>query len=419
MVGVVDSILDKPSPETVEFTLLGGANGYGESVVLHIGENKWVVIDSCVDELGNSMPLMYLKNIGVSIEDIVCIVCTHWHADHIQGLFDLLNECSPKKTKFYVTLAEEKTTLIAEFIKNNFLEPNKSNYYEIVKVMELAASKHMQVRHVCQDTMIINEKTCIGYALSPSHEVINLFLEEQIFDTLKTTKNVVQKKCLSEMKATDVVSDEDIMAEVFAGYDVDTSSVDKKGELKNLYREKKRNMYDSNYCSVALLLNVCGHCLILGADLESGKTNPKIGWKSVMTDAECMHGVIADAYKIPHHGSKTGYLKEFIEKHIQPNCLAKMSTWTGLNYVLPQEDMIARYAELTNNLYLTSHPKLSSSIDAPSKQIKKLMVSSAEKIQDIPSSIGIVRSRLKINEDPSNQYWDTNCFGAAYKIHGV
>ena len=50
-----------PDSEEIELTLLGP--GYGESIVLNVGEGVWVVVDSCVNSDGRPKALAYLDSI--------------------------------------------------------------------------------------------------------------------------------------------------------------------------------------------------------------------------------------------------------------------------------------------------------------------------------------------------------------------
>jgi len=75
----------RPDAQQVEVTLLGP--GYGESAAIHMGNNHWAVIDSCIDSnTGQPAAIAYLENMGVDPASAVdLIMATHWHDDHISG----------------------------------------------------------------------------------------------------------------------------------------------------------------------------------------------------------------------------------------------------------------------------------------------------------------------------------------------
>ncbi len=68
-----------PDNSSAEITLLGTGGGYGESCLIHLGEGKWMIIDSCIDPTsGIVLPLQYLDSIGVSVDNnVIMVVCTH------------------------------------------------------------------------------------------------------------------------------------------------------------------------------------------------------------------------------------------------------------------------------------------------------------------------------------------------------
>ncbi|MEO0250326.1 MAG: MBL fold metallo-hydrolase [candidate division WOR-3 bacterium] len=81
------------SPEKPEVSLLGP--GYGECVVIHLGGNVWVIVDSCIDSDTNQVSsLQFLRNIGVDPAATVRqVIATHWHDDHVRGLAATLEAC--------------------------------------------------------------------------------------------------------------------------------------------------------------------------------------------------------------------------------------------------------------------------------------------------------------------------------------
>ncbi len=51
-----------PNFNIAEITLIGTGGGYGESIVVHVGNNEWIVVDSCQDPFTkDSLPLLFLK----------------------------------------------------------------------------------------------------------------------------------------------------------------------------------------------------------------------------------------------------------------------------------------------------------------------------------------------------------------------
>ena len=82
-----------PERSEIEVSLFGP--GYGESIVLHLGENLWLIVDSCLDPLtGDPAPLTYLHHLHIDLATAVrWVVATHWHDDHIRGLGRIMHVC--------------------------------------------------------------------------------------------------------------------------------------------------------------------------------------------------------------------------------------------------------------------------------------------------------------------------------------
>ena len=82
-----------PSDAEVEFVVFGP--GFGESIAVHVGDQHWVVIDSCIDPNADEpAALAYLSAIGVATDRVRAIVASHWHDDHVRGIAATARECS-------------------------------------------------------------------------------------------------------------------------------------------------------------------------------------------------------------------------------------------------------------------------------------------------------------------------------------
>jgi glyoxylase-like metal-dependent hydrolase (beta-lactamase superfamily II) len=83
----------RPSPDQIEVALFG--HGYGECVLVHLGADHWIVVESCIDShSGEPAALSYLRGLGVEpAQAVKLIVATHWHDDHVRGLSRVLDAC--------------------------------------------------------------------------------------------------------------------------------------------------------------------------------------------------------------------------------------------------------------------------------------------------------------------------------------
>ncbi|WP_420451766.1 MBL fold metallo-hydrolase [Ilumatobacter sp.] len=106
-----------PATDEIEITVLG--RGIGESIVVHVGNGMWTVIDSFIEaEIRGAHPgdptvrnrepsaSRYLEHaLHLNVEDVVVsIVLTHLHNDHFAGIGELVRRC--KRAPFYVPYIE-------------------------------------------------------------------------------------------------------------------------------------------------------------------------------------------------------------------------------------------------------------------------------------------------------------------------
>jgi glyoxylase-like metal-dependent hydrolase (beta-lactamase superfamily II) len=86
-----------PLTDEVEVSVFGP--GFGECIVVHLTEQSWLVVDSCIDaRTKEPAALVYFEKIGVdAAKDVRFVISTHWHDDHIRGIGRVVGKCELAK----------------------------------------------------------------------------------------------------------------------------------------------------------------------------------------------------------------------------------------------------------------------------------------------------------------------------------
>jgi len=105
-----------PQHNEIEICLFGP--GFGECVLFHFGDNRWAIIDSCVNN-NSQRPaaLEYLESISVAPKQVEFILATHWHNDHIGGMSELVSACF--NAKFACPMGMDKDQFIKFILTYN------------------------------------------------------------------------------------------------------------------------------------------------------------------------------------------------------------------------------------------------------------------------------------------------------------
>ena len=123
-----------------------------------------------------------------------------------------------------------------------------------------------------------------------------------------------------------------------------------------------------------------------------------------------MEGVCDGLFKIPHHGSDTGYYELFLTNHIKSTATGKMTTWIKGKKVRPDKATLNKYHKHIPQLFITTDPfYLTGKFSTP--DYKKVMEETTETIVDIKNQIGIIQSRLDLNSESDE--WSTKIYGSA------
>ncbi|MBP6721944.1 MAG: MBL fold metallo-hydrolase [Bacteroidia bacterium] len=354
-----------------EVTLIGTGGGYGESTVMHIGNNNWIVVDSCVDPYTKkSLPLEYLRSKGVETEtQVKFIVCTHWHDDHILGLSELLNHCS--SAQLCMARANDKK----KFVRAVGLDSSKissdssiASTLEFENCLEILGRRKGIIMEAFQDRLLFEvvsrESTAMLYSLSPSDHVSHQFDAE--------------------------------IATLF----------------EHAQRDRKVVLESPNSKSVVLLLKLNDHNVILGADLEVSPDQNK-GWLCILDNSLIARKNKASLFKIPHHGSKNGYDERIWRELLHENPTTKLTPW-NLGRGLPQKEMIYKFLEHTDKLFSTSKPRSKIKPKVRDSRIAKIIHEFNSTLAEVKYSYGAVRCTIDVTQ-PSPT-WETELIGEATKI---
>jgi hypothetical protein len=358
-------IFNSPEPNVGEITLIGTAGGYGESIVIHLGANNWAVVDSCQDpNSGDCLPLTYLKSLGVDLNHVRVIICTHWHNDHIKGLSFLLEQCENAKLCFAPCTDVDKFRLLLEMDQQK-VKSNRSTA-EFYKCLEITKKRGNEVIKAISDRLILNlpDSNSQIYTLSPSDATLTAYDHEisTLIEEIRPYNRVVVK--------------------------------------------------NPNSKSVVILLLIGKHRAILGADLEVS-SNDKEGWVNIIDNSAIIDkDKPASFFKVPHHGSETGYEKRIWDELLIENSTAKLTPF--ISSKLPRQKMLDIYVNHTKNLYSSSNIIQSGKPKKRDKSLEKAIKEYRPSLTEVKFSQGIIQSRILLDEEQAQ--WDTEVYGTAYHI---
>lgn len=302
-----------PDTNTAEISLFGP--GVGECIVIHYGNNRWFIVDSCLSP-GSKKPigLEYLESLGVDVStQVTGLLLSHWHKDHIEGAFQIASAC--KNAIIHAPaalLSNEAVNLAALYKKDPFNDTDKEirEFREIVEHLKDQGQQErydlVKARHCFFDDR--NKNTRL-FALSPS--------------SVATTQAIER---IRELKPN-------------------------KGQRRvRLVAPSSENLN-----AVALHFSFDNFSAVLGSDLEE-TGNMKTGWSAVFNSnvATDLSLDKAHVYKVAHHGSETGHHQDIWDQLLDPNPQAMTTSFS--NKHLPKESDIERILPLVSSFIVTRDP---------------------------------------------------------------
>ncbi len=341
-----------PKDDEFELTLLGP--GYGESIVLHIGDGAWVIVDSCGREDAPAA-LDYLENIGVDpCRAVAMIVATHWHDDHIRGLAQMLHVCSNASFCCAGVLCNEEFLARAHALEGRHHADFGSGLREMNRVFRKLADVQLTPTPAFANRRVFAKGPCHIWSLSPADDLYADFLG-----------------ALSRL-------------------------LPQAGQPETRIRS-----LSPNEVAVVLLVEVSDIAVLLGSDLERN------GWLKIVQDPVRPSGP-ASAFKVPHHGSDSADEPRIWRELLDSDPVAVLTPWRRGDRVLPSDDDARRILTKTETAYATAR----ADVAGPARRasvVERTIKQSGIRLRRSPK-LGFVRLRRRIG---SRAGWQVETLGSA------
>jgi hypothetical protein len=365
--------LDKPENDQIEISVFGP--GYGESIALHIGNGKWLVVDSCVDKSTNNPAVLdYFNRIGVDpSKDVSLVVITHWHQDHIKGIGNVLQECERADVCISSAFASDEFLTITGLFGNSEM-PRGSGLDEMFNMMnQLHISKEegksRKLELATTNKLILNEELLID---GNSYQVSVYTLYPNDKAHIEALRNF--------------------------------------GAMAKNLPEKMVKTYENNpnISSVVLLIEIDGTSILFGGDLEE-TADSETGWSSILAEKK-VGEIKSSSFKIPHHGSRNAHNDDVWKDLLDEDPFSVLTPYQLGSRYLPSAEDISRIKKLSSNLFTTSHPEISTALPID-KIVREKVKAITKDFRSMKSGFGHVRLRKNLGE---GQYsWSADLFGDA------
>lgn len=346
-------IYSAPDLAEIEVSVFGP--GYGEAIVIHIGNGKWIIIDSCFHpDLSDPTPLAYLRELKVDVaKDVALIVASHWHDDHIRGLSRIVEACISAKFVCPAAMVGKEFLALGETYAAQNLE-GMSGAKEFIRIHALLANRTLI--HAIANRRLLSvgpsgkfSSNVQLFSLSPTDSVMGKFLK------------------------------------------LATSLISPRTSPKTI-------AITPNHVAVVLQLLIDSESILLGSDLE----DTTHGWRMIIEDTARPQDA-SIAFKVAHHGSTTGHNDGIWNKMLVRNAYAFLTPFARGKTVLPTPSDIARVRNLTSKGYMTANPAEKNSVKPYPKDVQRTIQDHSYKFSRILMTRGHIRFRFYPGKNKSRK----------------
>lgn len=359
-----------PPADWIEVSLLGP--GYGECAIIHIGDGKWIIVDSYVDrESTIAAPLRYLQDISAAPDGLYCAVASHWDDDHVRGMAQILEQYPNARFVTASAFAQKDFLKFAIAYSQPRTERHSSGVGEILRAIKLRGAS-------------IDWATNAKSILGPDH------------------------LSFSHGHAVSIVSLSPSNQETSDFLSWVASEFPSRLETRRAAPSRRRNHF-----SVVLQVQVGDVSLLLGADLEE-VGQPTRGWSAVLADPGRPSNR-SELFKVPHHGSENAHFGGVWSDMLNEQPIAMLAPFRRGKSNLPTQNDVQRILSFTTEAYATNGLSKQRTLKR-SKAVEKTIKDSGVLVRAIPNQPGMVRARRTIN---GTGPWTVELFGAARHLSEV
>lgn len=377
--------IGQPEHDELEITTLGAGSSNGESIVIHLLDDKWIIVDSC--KIGDEvLPLSYLESIEVPYEKVTKVICTHWHFDHVRGMPEILSVC--KNAEFCIAPVSDFNGYLNIVLKEAGYDPMGATVWNILNncLDVLEATGKREIRLLTHNERVF--RPCEGvemFVVGPSSEMIKRFHAALI--------------------------------------KIDVHKPDKK-DITYL---------EENLCSMAFSVHFKGQKVLLGGDMETGRSKTEkynyhicdvncpqhdscgwceaIGNDRIFSDEKPYHLV-----NLPHHSSASAYCpKMWKDGFIEGGPIATTTIFNNSESEnLPTREMLSLYNDQCKELYITYSDGQPEQTDEEKRVIKELSEEKGiEVLDEYTEKAGVIICRWHSSEEG----WRIRHYGEARKVN--
>jgi len=348
-----------PPADEVELIVFGP--GYGESIAVHVGDNNWLLVDSCFDAAKKRpASLDYLERIGVSFDRVKVIVATHWHDDHVKGLAEIVKCCTSATLQVSSVFNDREALAFLSAYGGATAAVHTRGAKELHEAIRSSndAAYASQRTILWEDT--IQGRKMRAVAFSPTPQAVVQFI-----------------------------------ARVSSFLPDNPDPINHAPELK------------PNLETVVISIDLGSDGILLGSDLEN---HDEHGWSAVIGNEWCLtKNQKASAYKVSHHGSATGDHPRIWGDLLLMDPMSVLTPFMNGSVKLPKDTDRSRIVANSAQAYISSNGTMKSKLN-PS--LLKQMGQVGSNIVPLEGGFGAVRFRKKLGA----QKWNVELFGQAQEM---